>query len=164
MEALNGLPIGVLNLRRLVRHAMTCRVFCEPTKGHVAHTRTSRLLAEDEPLQNWAGFVCNDMLLPVTRVVDAMKKWPASDEPTETSVNLAYGQSKPWFDFIQQDQALANRYNLAMKAHGGAAGYSLDYVVKGYPWEALGDGTVVDVRALSFTLSRDALISVVDGR
>lgn len=146
VEAANdNLPIGVLNLRRLLRHAMTNRIFCERTKGQVAHTRASLLLLEDEPLSNWVGFMCNDLWLPIANVVNAMKKWPASEEPTETGVNLAYGQSLPWFDFIQQDQAFSKRYNLAMKAHGGAAGYGLEHVVKGYPWGDLGQATVVDV-------------------
>jgi hypothetical protein len=145
VEAANNLPIGVLNLRRLLRHAMTNRIFCEPTKGQVAHTRASRLLLEDEPLKNWVGFMCRDLSLPVANVVNAMKKWPGSEEPTETGVNLAYGHSLPWFDFIQQDQDFSKRYNLAMKAHGGAAGYELEHVVKGYPWGDLGKATVVDV-------------------
>lgn len=149
MEALNdGLPIGVPNLRRLLRHAMTNRVFCEPSKNQVAHTRASRLLLEDEPLRNWVGFMCNDLWPPMTRVVHAMQKWPASGEPTETSVNLAYDQGLPWFDFLQQDTARANRYNLAMRAHGGAEGYSVEHVVNGYPWGELGDATVVDVSFL----------------
>lgn len=144
-EAANGLAIGVLTLRRLIRHAITNRIFCEPTKGQVAHTRTSRLLLEDEPLINWVGFMCNDLWLPIANVVNAMKKWPASEEPTETGVNLAYGQRLPWFDYIQQDQAFSKRYNLAMKAHGGAAGYGLEFVVNAYPWSDLGEATVVDV-------------------
>jgi hypothetical protein len=89
--------------------------------------------------------MCNDLWLPMANVVNAMKKWPASDEPTETSVNLAYNQSLPWFDFLQQDTALNNRYNLAMQAHGSAEGYSTDHVINGYPWGDLGDATVVDM-------------------
>lgn len=148
VEALNnGLPIGVLNLRRLVRHAMTNRVFHEPTRGYVAHTRASRLLLEDEPLRNWVAFMCTDLQLPIANVVGAMKKWPASEEPNETGVNLAYNQSLPWFDFVQQDEVRVNRYNLAMKAHGSAVGYSVEHVVSGYPWGELGEATVVDVRS-----------------
>lgn len=143
---LNNVNISVLSLRRLVRHAITNRVFREPQKGFVEHTRMSRLLLEDVPLNNWVGFMCNDLWLPVAHVVKAMKKWPASEEPTETGVNLAYNQNKAWFDFLQQDEVFATRYSLAMKAHGGGEGYSLQSVVEGYPWSELADGaTVVDV-------------------
>jgi|SRR3569833_570298 len=146
VELNDGLHIPVLNLRRLIRHAMTNRIFCEPSKGRVAHTRTSRLLLEDAPLNNWVGFMCKDLWLPIANVVEAMKKWPGSEESTETSVNLAYGQNVPWFDYIQQDQTFAKRYNLAMQAHGGAGGFALESVVNGYPWGGLPDGaTVVDV-------------------
>lgn len=145
VEEANGLPIGVLNLRRLLRHAMTNHIFCEPAKNQVAHTRTSRLLLEDEPLKNWTGFITHDVWTPVSKVVEAMRRWPASEEPTETSVNLAYNSSTAWFDFLQQDRGLNTRYNLAMQAHGGAAGYAVEYVVKSYDWGGLGDTTVVDM-------------------
>lgn len=156
----NGLPIPMLNLRRLLRHAMTNRLFCEPQAGFVAHTRSSRILLEDERMNSWVGFMTRDLWLPLASAVDAMKKWPASGEPTETGVNLAYGHGIPWFDFIQQDEVFARRYNLAMQAHGGGEGYSVDLVVDGYPWGDLPEGaTVVDVSihdisvlALFFTL------------
>lgn len=165
---LNNIDIPVLNLRRLIRHAIQNRVFAEPKKGFVAHNRMSRLFLEDVPLSNWVGFVSHDLWLPVAHVVDALKKWPASEEPTETGVNLAYNQSHKWFDFLQQDEVLAKRYNLAMQAHGDGEGYSLDLVVEGYPWGDLPDGaTVVDVsRTLPCpqVCSADANVTRLDGR
>lgn len=152
----------MLNLRRLLRHAMTNHIFCEPAKNHVAHTRTSRLLLEDEPLKNWAGFVSQDCWPAVTHVVKAIRKWPASEEPNETSVNLVTNQSLPWFDYLQQDQSLNKRYNLAMQAHGGAAGYDVETVVKGYDWAGLGDATVVDVSATIYCQSSASPISYID--
>lgn len=147
----NGLNISLLDLRRLIRHAMTNNIFIEPKKGFVAHSRTSQLIREDAPLRNWVGFMCNDLWLPVANVIPAMKKWPASEESTETGVNLAYKQDLPWFDFIQQDAVFSRRYNLAMQAHGSGEGYSMQSVIEGYPWGKLPqDATVVDV---SHTLS-----------
>lgn len=146
VELNNGLNISVPDLRRLLRHAMTNRIFAEPSKGYVGHTRSSRLLLEDEPLRNWVGFMCHDLWIPIANVVNAMRKWPASEEPTETGVNLAYDQQLAWFDYLQQDEDFAKRYNLAMQAHGGSEGYSLAAVVEGYPWDKLPqDATVVDV-------------------
>ncbi|KAK3994347.1 O-methyltransferase-domain-containing protein [Cladorrhinum sp. PSN332] len=147
ISAANGnLPLGVMNVRRLLRHAMTNRIFCEPTKGYVAHTRASRLLLEDEPMRNWTGLVTGDLWLPTAHTVDAMKKWPCSEEPTETGVNLAYGHDMAFFDFLPADPARAKRYNLAMKAHGNSAGYDGKDVVDGYPWGELPENAkVVDV-------------------
>jgi hypothetical protein len=144
------LRIPVLNLRRLIRHAMTNRIFCEPTKGHVAHTRASRLLLEDAPLNNWVGFLGSDLFIPIASTVTAMKKWPGSEEPNETSVNLAYNQDLKWYDWMQKDPVFLKRYNLAMTAHGGAESFSLDGVTGGYEWGDLPEGaTVVDVSLLS---------------
>ncbi|RFU78682.1 s-adenosyl-l-methionine-dependent methyltransferase [Trichoderma arundinaceum] len=144
-ELNNGLNLSLLDLRRLIRHAITNRLFVEPKKGFVAHSRSSQLIREDAPLRNWVGFMCNDLWLPIANVIPAMKKWPASEESTETGVNLAYKQDLPWFDFIQQDEVFTKRYNLAMQAHGGGEGYSIDTVIKGYPWGNLPqDSTVVD--------------------
>ena len=54
-------------LKRLVRHAITQRVFCEPKKGFVAHTATSRLLAERNA-ESWMGVGCEEMWPPALKV------------------------------------------------------------------------------------------------
>lgn len=87
----------------------------------------------------------NDLWLPIAHVVKAMKKWPGSGESNETSVNLAYGTDINWFDWLQQDEELAKRYGLAMKAHGGGEGFAIGHTVDGYPWGKLGEATIVDV-------------------
>ena len=141
--------VPMLNLRRLIRHAITNHIFQEPTKGLVAHTSRSRLLLEDPHLNAWVGFTSEDLWLPIASTVKAMKQWPGSQESNETGVNLAYGTDVPWFDFLQQDKELANRYNMAMQAHGGGEGFSVDHTVSGYPWNELPEGsTVVDVSAV----------------
>jgi len=52
------------NLTRLLRHAMTNRIFKEVEPGVIAHTAISRLLAEDAMMNDWVGF-CVDDLFPV---------------------------------------------------------------------------------------------------
>jgi len=96
-------------------------------------------------MNSWVGFFSHDIWITLANVVNAMKKWPGSQEPTETGVNLAHGTNLAWFDFLQQDQDFAKRYSLAMEAHGGGEGFSLKHTVDGYPWGEMGDGTVVDV-------------------
>ena len=54
-------------LKRLVRHAISQRVFCEPKKGSVAHTATSRLLAESNA-DSWMGVGCEEMWPAALRV------------------------------------------------------------------------------------------------
>lgn len=143
--AANGFKIGVMNLRRLIRHAMLNHIFIEPRKGFVAHTSVSRMLLEDEPMANWVGYMCRDLWKPAAHVVDAMKKWPGSEEPTETAVNHAFEQSLPWYDYLQSVPEKARRYNLAMKLHSGNEGFSVGHTVRGYAWGELGEATVVDM-------------------
>lgn len=76
--------LDVVNLRRLVRHAMTNHIIREPRPGFVAHTSSSRLLAEDKQLQGWVGFFSEDLWQPLAHTVDAMDRWPGSQEPRET--------------------------------------------------------------------------------
>ena len=78
-----------VNLRRLIRHAITNHIFCETHPGYVAHTSSSRLLAEDPQLQAWVGFMSEDLILPVAHTVDAMDIWPGSQEPRETGFQVA---------------------------------------------------------------------------
>lgn len=47
-------------LKRLVRHAITHRVFKEPRKGFVEHTATSRLLTGPKA-DSWMGVGCEEM-------------------------------------------------------------------------------------------------------
>ena len=113
----------MLNLRRLRRHAMTNRLFCEPQAGFVAYTRSSRILLEDERMNNWVGFMTLDLWLPIAR-----------------GSTWRNGHGIPWIDLIQLDEVFARRYNLSMQAHGGGEGYSVDDVVDGYPWGDLPGG------------------------
>ena len=47
-------------LKRLVRHAITHRVFKEPRKGSIEHTATSRLLIGTNA-NSWMGAGCEEM-------------------------------------------------------------------------------------------------------
>ena len=47
-------------LKRLIRHAITHRVFNEPKEGFVEHTATSRLLAGSKA-NSWMGVGCEEM-------------------------------------------------------------------------------------------------------
>ncbi|CAG8977344.1 hypothetical protein HYALB_00011358 [Hymenoscyphus albidus] len=140
-----GIPL--LKLRPLIRHAILNRLFCEPDKGFVAHTSTSLLLIPEKSpsMHAWIG-LCNDLWKPVSRVLDAMRKWPNSQESNETGANLANETDLNWYDFIQKKDGMAKRYGLAMQAHSGREGFDTVHTVEGYPWGELQDGaTVVDM-------------------
>jgi len=48
-------------IRRILRHAITNRIFKEVRKGVIAHTAMSRILAEDTLFQDYVGMRCEEM-------------------------------------------------------------------------------------------------------
>lgn len=48
-------------VKRLLRHAMTYRIFCEPAEGKVAHTAASKALATDDGVREWVGLIGEEM-------------------------------------------------------------------------------------------------------
>ena len=68
----------------MLRHAMTSHIFQEPQEGTVAHTAASKALSELPMMSQWVGMVCEEFWPASTKVVDAMTKWPKSEEPNET--------------------------------------------------------------------------------
>jgi hypothetical protein len=48
-------------VRRIMRLAMTNRIFKEVRKGVVVHTATSKALAEDEKFRDYVGMRCEEM-------------------------------------------------------------------------------------------------------
>ena len=55
-------------VRRILRHAMTYHIFCEPRPGVVAHTAASKLLAENAAMREWVGMVSEEMWPAATQV------------------------------------------------------------------------------------------------
>lgn len=144
------IPIGMAMVRRIVRLAMTNKIFTEPTKNQVAHTRSSRLLLEDPGVDAQVGLICDGSWLAVANFVNALRKWPNSEEPNHAPFNLAHNTKLSMFDFLGQpeNKALSDKYNASVKGYGEAAMTGLDQVVLGYPWGELGDKTIVDVSCI----------------
>jgi len=71
------------NVRQFIRHAIVYGIFVEPCPGVVAHNVTSRLLAEDEIMHDWLGHVTNETWMAAAHGVEALVKYPGSEEPNE---------------------------------------------------------------------------------
>lgn len=143
-DLVTAVNVDVVNVKRIVRHAITNRVFCEPRPGYVAHTAASMALL-DPTMNDWVGLCSSDFFPAAARTVDAMQKWPASQEPTQCGFSVAWDIDVPMFVEIGRNPARAKRFGRAMHSLTGGEGYEVDYLVNGYPWDALGKATVVDV-------------------
>ncbi|KAF4633506.1 hypothetical protein G7Y89_g4613 [Cudoniella acicularis] len=143
-EIAESCSLDELDVRRILRHAMTKRIFYEPRKGIVAHTAASRLLVEDSQMSDWVGASTDELWQAASQTVNAMVKYPGSQEPNETGFAIANNSDKSVFEVLSQDMFRAKRFGNAMKAFTEGTGFDLQYV-DNYPWKEIENGTVVDV-------------------
>jgi len=133
-------------LRRILRHAMTSRLFCEKN-GKVAHTPTSKLLVENEYLAAFVDLHTEVAFKSLAHTMDALKRWPDSINPRETGYSIALG--KPGeiavYEDVAKDRVRTVNFGRAMQFFSSGEGYEVTSLVEGYPWGKLGKGTVVDV-------------------
>lgn len=116
----------------------------------MAHTSTSRLLAEDARMDSWVYFLTN-YLWPVTaRTVDAMQKWPASQSPKEVGASLWSGTETTWFGEVSKADRGVESFKQSMEIISEGEGWEDNYLVENYPWADIGRGTVVDVSSSIF--------------
>ncbi|KAL6721250.1 hypothetical protein ACLMJK_000352 [Lecanora helva] len=137
----SGVPEPLV--QRLLRHAMTNRIFCEPREGIVAHTAASKFLAENKDAREWSdGLIPGIQIIRVTiALIDSQ------------GYNIAHNTNRTIFGEISQDTARENRYGAAMAWFATRPDLQAQYVVDGFDWASLGAGTVVDVGGSYGTLS-----------
>ncbi|KAF4620234.1 hypothetical protein G7Y89_g14586 [Cudoniella acicularis] len=117
------------DVRRIIRHAVTQRVFDEPRPGIVVHTGASRLLAENANMSDW--------------VVNALQKWPGSQEPGHTGFALANNAQHSIFTELSKHPDRARRFGSAMAVYADAEGMEPHHLMQNYDWGAA--KLVVDV-------------------
>ncbi|CAP67824.1 uncharacterized protein PODANS_1_17050 [Podospora anserina S mat+] len=142
-----------INLARLIRLAITNKIFYEPTPGLIAHTAASRVLAEDSDLQAWVGFNGEDILPASAHVLQALQTHPEATSLTRTGFQFAFNtvDKEPMFVTFGKDPDRAKRMGKAMVSLTGGEGYEpfwfVDVERGGYDFgeiDARG-GTLVDV-------------------
>jgi hypothetical protein len=156
---------GETNIRRLVRHAMTNRIFRETRAGYVGHTAASRVLLDDTQMIDWVGLCSTEFFPAAANTVDAMVKYPASEEPSETGYSQHWCPGQPMFAHIGKFPDRAKRFGGAMASLTGGEGYEVSYLVDGYPWAELNErgGTIVDVSCIAPWAGRHLILAVAEG-
>lgn len=118
---------------------MTYRIFHEPHQGVVAHTAASKVLAENALVRGWIGQSCEDMWPSASRAVEAITKWPGSEEPHQTGFNLACDTLDPLYVEIGKDAHRAKRFADAMTFFHSQPGLGVSHVLDNYEWENIGN-------------------------
>lgn len=143
------------DIRRILRHAMTYYIFREPTPGIVAHTALSKALVDVPPFGALIGFMTQEMWTSSTRFVDALVKWPGSEEPNQAGYSLAHATELPMFQLINQDSARAQQMGAAMALMHAGPGYSIKYVLDSFDWGAAAEGVLVDIGGGTGTITAE---------
>ncbi|KAJ9155625.1 O-methyltransferase [Pleurostoma richardsiae] len=142
-------PLDPVNLARVIRMATANHIFAEPSPGVIAHTASSRLLAEDDDLRAWVGFNAEDIFPASAHVLQALQSDPAATSLVRAGFQFAFGTAdqEPMFVTFGRDPERARRMGRAMASLTGGEGYEVRYLVDGYDFsdvDAAG-GTLVDV-------------------
>ncbi|KAH7076820.1 S-adenosyl-L-methionine-dependent methyltransferase [Paraphoma chrysanthemicola] len=129
-------------VRRLVRHAITMRIFDEPEHEVITHSKISKFLTIPY-VNGWVEFEGRDTWPATTRIIDALQKWPNSQMPNETGFVLANdGKTVP--EVIASNPEVAARFGAGMEAINLVPGYSIENVSTVYDWASLGNATIVN--------------------
>ncbi|OAG01869.1 putative Sterigmatocystin 8-O-methyltransferase [Paraphaeosphaeria sporulosa] len=128
-------------VRRLVRHAITMRIFDEPEHEVITHSKISKFLTNPS-INGWVEFEARDTWPATTRIIDALQKWPNSQLPNQTGFVLANnGKTVP--EVVASNPEVAGRFRAGMEAMNLVPGYSIENVSTVYDWASLGNATVV---------------------
>lgn len=138
--------VDASQMKQALRFAMTNRLFFEPQHDHVAHTAGSRLLVEGSPMRPFVQWLTEDCAPMVAHQIDAIEKWGhGSQEPNQTAVNFAYGNTGPFYEFIPADPARERRFGATILQVSQQSASSFQHIQDGFDWGALGEATVIDV-------------------
>ncbi|MCJ1436572.1 hypothetical protein MMC27_005952 [Xylographa pallens] len=131
-------------LRRIMRHAMASYIFKEHNNV-ITHTAASKLLNENPLMRAWVGMICEESWPAAALTVDALDRWPGSQEPEHTGFALAKNTSVPFFVELEKSPTRAKRFADAMSMFESGHGSAISALVNHYAWGAIGKGTLVDV-------------------
>ncbi|KAI1089145.1 sterigmatocystin 8-O-methyltransferase [Rostrohypoxylon terebratum] len=123
-------------IARLLRHAMTMRIFREPEPGQVAHTKASKLIASSH-MNAWLRIGTHEMWPAATKMLDALEKWPGSQEPNQTGFSLSQNSTQSIYDFVGSTPERGSQFAEAMAIWASRPDYAPSHAVNGYDWGAL---------------------------
>jgi len=147
------LSLPEYRLYRILRHAMTFRVFRESRPGYVAHTGPSAAFIRYPLLNDWVSFNLDEVWPADTKLAEALRRFGDSEEPGDSAIGLAYSfpKDKTYWDFVANDGEgetkgwRQKRFAQAMKFIAAGNPHAHHHLHAAFDWAGLGKATVVDV-------------------
>ncbi|KAH7006998.1 S-adenosyl-L-methionine-dependent methyltransferase [Ilyonectria destructans] len=155
-----NLPESIV--RRVIRHAMTMRLFEEkpPGSGSITHTSTTAFMARYPIWRSWLGHNFEDVRPGTVYVPESLSKFSAGrDKPSEDILNSGVAladvdhlghPTSPW-EYIDRtpegkpDGYRANRFAEAMQILASTSAVKAPDLLAAFDWNSFGEATVIDV-------------------
>lgn len=141
------LQVSESTLRSVARMAMTVNFLSETKDGKLAHSALSAVFVEDANMATWLSYLLNRSVPCMRAFTQATERWPGPAKSNETAYNLAMNTDLSFFDHLRANPDLSAEFGKYMKSQSTVhAGASVDHLLQGLDWAALGEAKVVDVR------------------
>ncbi|KIV81899.1 hypothetical protein PV11_04048 [Exophiala sideris] len=139
------LKVDKSQLKRVLRYAMTKRIFFQTQSGEVAHTETSLLLVKGgvSVLNSYSS----ERGFPVASCFnEALDKWGhGSQEPNETAFNVFHETELPMFDYYEENPASGAPFHQVMQHFTKTPALSHEHIKTAFDWKSLSHTTVIDI-------------------
>ena len=128
--------------------------------GTVEHNANSAVLASDPNLLETIDMLHDEMLPSLTSAVDALQKWPLSEETNESGFSYANSTSDTMYQIFARDPVRAKRFGAAMGVFTVESKPKVHPLIEKFDWselDAIGS-TLLDLGGsighLSFEIAR----------
>ena len=146
VDVATKLQVTESTLRSVARMAMTANFLCETKDGRLAHSALSAVFVEDDGMATWLSYSLHRAVPFMRAFTQATEKWPNPTKGNETAFNLTMETNLPFFDHLKANPDLGAEFGKYMNSQSTAhRGASVDHLLKGLDWAALGEAKVVDV-------------------
>ncbi|CAG8949343.1 hypothetical protein HYFRA_00004969 [Hymenoscyphus fraxineus] len=144
-ELASACGIPQVHLRRILRHAMTNRIFTEPVPGAISHTLISSRLAHDPMMRATVGMLADEMFPAAACLSRAMRRYGTSMKPTETAWALANDAHLPMVEELEAEHPERAAQFAAFMKYNWSVQQPLQPLIDNFDWAALGAQHIVDV-------------------
>lgn len=124
---------------------MNLHLFCEPTKGYIAHTADTRLLVQDPSLFDLALTLLENLRPATLKLPEAIDTWPGSESPSNTGWQLAYNTEKLMYETISENVEVQRRFSAHLEQIAKQDPRTGEKLAAMFAWGDFRDATVVDI-------------------
>lgn len=150
-------------VRRYIENLMVSGFFeeCSGKPGWIQHTTDSAALVKDPKVLDTIGMLHDEMLPSLIKSVEALQKWPMSQETNESGFCVANDTSDTMYQMLAKNPKKAQRFGAAMSTFTKESMGGKHPLIGAYDWASLDNEkghTIVDLGGsighLSFELAR----------